>query len=309
MTAHYSSLTDIQLAESWLTIGTFDGVHLGHQQLVRSLVEQAHAESMPAVVVTFHPHPTLVLRGGRNAHYLTLPEKRAELLGELGIDFVITHPFNKEVSQLTAGEFIARLHKSLAFNHLWIGHDFALGKDREGNPERLGELGQQYGFEVKQISAYQLDGEVVSSSLIRALLRDGDAEGAARYLGRPYSVQGEVIGGDQRGKSLGFATANLDVSDQMVGLNRGVYACQALISGTIHPAVTNIGYRPTFDQPGGAPRIEAHLLDFEQDIYGQIMELFFLSRLRGEKKFDEIQELQDQVQRDITLARKILGAD
>lgn len=309
MTAHYSSLTDIQLIESWLTIGTFDGVHLGHQHLVRSLVARAHADNLPAVVVTFHPHPTLVLRGGKSSHYLTLPEKRAELLGELGVDFVITHPFNREVSQLTADEFIARLHKSLAFSHLWIGHDFALGKDREGNPERLGELGQQYGFEVKQISAYQLDGEVVSSSLIRDLLRAGEAENAAHYLGRPFSVRGEVIGGDQRGKSLGFATANLDVPDQMVGLSRGVYACRALVSGTTHLAVTNIGYRPTFDQPGGVPRIEAHLLDFEQDIYGQTMELFFLSRLRGEKKFDEIQELQDQVQRDITLARKILGAD
>ncbi len=309
MTAHYSSLTDIQLSESWLTIGTFDGVHLGHQQLVRSLVDQAHAENLPAVVVTFHPHPTLVLRGGKKTHYLTLPEKRAELLGELGVDFVITHPFNREVSQLTAGEFIARLYKSLAFSHLWIGHDFALGKDREGNPERLGVLGQQYGFEVKQISAYQLDGEVVSSSLIRGLLRAGDAEEAAHYLGRPFSVRGEVIGGDQRGKSLGFATANLYVSDQMVGLSRGVYACRARVSGAIHPAVTNIGYRPTFDQSGGVPRIEAHLLDFKQEIYGQTMELFFLSRLRGEKKFKEIQELKDQVQKDIALARKILEAD
>ncbi len=305
MVDHYRSLEEVQLSQSWLTIGTFDGVHLGHQRIIRSLVDQAHQHQLPAAVVTFHPHPTLVLRGGQSSYYLTLPEKRAQLLGEIGVDVVVTHPFTRKTSRLTAKEFVSRLHRRLHFSQLWIGHDFALGKDRKGNAERLRELGNESGFILKKIPALSLDGKLVSSSLIRRLLREGNVSQAAEYLGRPFSLPGEVIPGDSRGKNLGFPTSNLDVPEDLVALSPGVYACYVEMEGKSWQAVTNIGYRPTFGGQEERTHIEAHLLDFNQEIYGKEMELFFVERLRPEKKFSQVSELQSQIRKDILRARQI----
>jgi len=303
---HINRLNALTLERSWLTIGTFDGVHLGHQQIIKALVEGSRAEDLPAVVVTFFPHPQLVLKEESRPFYLTLPETRARLLGQLGVDYVYTWPFDRETSQLSAREFVSRLYDQFHFEKLLIGYDFALGKDREGNAEVLRSIGREIGYSVEQIPPYYFQGSLVSSSRIREQLREGNVRKAAALLGRDFEVTGKVIHGDDRGKSLGFATCNLEVHPQLVNLKPGVYACKAEIQGDIWKAVTNIGFRPTFGEDLESPRIEAHLLDFSGDLYGKQVRLTFVEHLRDEKKFAEVSDLIAQIQRDINQTRQIL---
>ncbi len=304
---HFRNLSKISLEKSRVTIGSFDGVHIGHQQIIRSLVDGAHQAGQPAAVVTFHPHPQLVLKDEIRPYYLTLPDKRAELLGELGVDLVLTYPFSQSTSLMSPESFISQLHDHFAFSELWVGYDFALGKDREGTPSHLREIGLKYKFEVQEIPAYYHEGELVSSSLIRNQIRAGMIREAAVLLGRPFEISGEVIKGEDRGKSLGFATSNLDVAPDVVDIKPGVYACRAHVRGESFPAVTNIGYRPTFGDDLSAPRIEAHLLDFSRDLYGEIMDLVFIERLRDEMKFTDVSDLVKQIRRDVDQTRRILA--
>jgi riboflavin kinase/FMN adenylyltransferase len=303
---HFHDLSDIRLEKSLVTIGSFDGVHLGHQQIIRDLVEKSHELGYPAAVITFHPHPQLVIKSEFRPYYLTMPEQRARLLGEMGVDLVLTYPFDKKTSQLSPESFISMLLDSFHFSELWVGYDFALGKDREGNPDRLKQLGLRYSFSVHEIPAFIYEGELVSSSGIRKKIREGDLRSAALLLGRPFEIVGEVIKGDNRGKSLGIATSNLAVPPEVVDIKPGVYACWAEVGGEIHPAVTNIGFRPTFGSDLVSPRIEAHLLDFSRDLYGQELKLRFIERLRDEMKFEQVSDLIRQIQLDITRARSIL---
>ncbi len=303
---HINRLNALTLDRSWLTIGTFDGVHLGHQQIIKALVEGSRAKNLPAVVVTFFPHPQLVLKEESRPFYLTLPETRARLLGQLGVDYVYTWPFDRETSQLSAREFVSRLYDQFHFEKLLIGYDFALGKDREGNAEVLRSIGREMGYRVEQIPPYYFQGSLVSSSRIREQLREGNVRKAAALLGREFEVTGKVIHGDDRGKSLGFATCNLEVHPQLVNLKPGVYACKAEIQGDTWKAVTNIGFRPTFGEDLESPRIEAHLLDFSGDLYGKQVRLTFVEHLRDEKKFPEVSDLIAQIQRDINQTRQIL---
>jgi riboflavin kinase/FMN adenylyltransferase len=303
---HIHDLNEVKLDRSWLTIGSFDGVHLGHQQIIRSLVEGAKQAGVPSVVVTFFPHPQFILRGESRPYYLTLPEKRAQLLAEMGVDFVFTYPFDQGISRLSARDFITDLYDGFHFQELLIGYDFALGRDREGGRELLGDIGIELGYAVREIPPHQVSGEVVSSSRIRELIRAGDVREANLLLGREFSISGQVIKGDNRGKSLGFATSNLDVHNEVVDLKPGVYASRGLVNGENRPAVTNIGFRPTFGQDLSSPRIEAHLLDFSGEIYGQDVEVFFVERLRDEMKFSEVDSLIAQIEQDIALSRQIL---
>jgi riboflavin kinase/FMN adenylyltransferase len=304
---HFHNIEDIHLEGSWLTIGSFDGVHLGHQQIISALVDQSHKHQEPAVVVTFHPHPLLVIKDEIRPFYLTLPEKRAQYLGELGVDIVLTYHFSKETSLMSAEEFINQLHAQLKFSHLWVGYDFALGKNREGNPERLKELGSRFGFKLKEIPPFYFQEELVSSSRIRKNIRDGDLQKAAAFLGRPFEISGRVISGENRGKSLGFPTSNLDVSKDMVDIKPGVYACHVKVDHQTWNAVTNIGFRPTFGEGIESPRIETHLLGFSGDLYGEELSLFFVERLRDEVKFSQVSDLQAQIELDIERAKQILG--
>ena len=303
---YFHTLEEIQLEESWLTIGSFDGVHLGHQQIIHALVSQAHKNKKPAVVITFHPHPLLVLKEETQPFYLTLPEKRAQYLGELGVDFVLTYKFSKATSLMSAEEFINILYRRLHFSQLWVGYDFALGKNREGNPDRIKELGQKFGYELKKIPPFYLEEELVSSSRIRRFMREGNVREAAAFLGRPFQISGRVIRGENRGKSLGFATSNLDVPEEMVNVKPGVYACRADVQGKSWKAVTNIGFRPTFGDGIESPLIEAHLLNFSGDIYGEQVSLDFIDRLRDEMKFDQVSALTAQIQSDIDQTLQIL---
>jgi riboflavin kinase/FMN adenylyltransferase len=249
----------------------------------------------------------LVLKDETRPYYLTLPEKRAQLLGDLGVDLVLTYPFSRETTLMSPEEFISQLHHRLGFSELWVGYDFALGKDRQGTPARLREIGKEYGFALHEIPAFYQEGELVSSSRIRNKIRNGLLKEAAQLLGRPFEISGEVIAGENRGKSLGFATSNLDVDPEMVDIKPGVYACRALVDGESFSAVTNIGYRPTFGEDLTAPRIEAHLLDFSRELYGQEMDLVFIERLRDEMKFDQVNDLVEQIRRDVEQTRVLLA--
>lgn len=308
---HIYGLQDAKVSGAWLSIGSFDGVHLGHQSIIQKLTAGAHAADVPAVVLTFYPHPAVVLRGLSESFYLTTPEEKAELLGEMGVDLVITHPFNREVSQMTAEEFLGQLVEYLGLKQLWVGYDFSLGRDREGSLPKIIDIGMKsdFGFSVHEVSALYSSGEVVSSSRIRGLLEVGEVESAARLLGRSFSISGEVISGEGRGRTLGIPTANLRIPKERVVPSPGVYACLATHQGKAYRAVTNIGVRPTFEKMPVAPRVETHILDFDQDIYGDVLSLGFVGRLRGEMRFPSVDELVAQIKLDIESAREGLSVN
>ncbi|MGE5223615.1 MAG: riboflavin biosynthesis protein RibF, partial [Omnitrophica WOR_2 bacterium] len=279
----------IQLHNAWLTIGSFDGVHRGHQEIIRRLTAGAHAVGVPAVVLTFHPHPASVLGKRKDAFYLSTPEERADLLGALGVDVVITHPFNKQVASMGAREFMDSIDTHLHLQKLWVGHDFALGRGREGDIPTLRRIGQELGYQVEEIPPIRVDGEIISSSLIRSLLGSGDVEQAGSLLGRPYRLSGRVVPGDGRGRLIGVPTANLSIWSELMLPRAGVYVNLATIQGKTWKAVTNVGVRPTFETQPVPPRVEAHILDFNEDLYGQEIHLDFISRLRDELRFSSVQ--------------------
>lgn len=305
---HYWSVDGLSLQRSWITIGTFDGIHLGHQAIIRELVGGARREGLPTVVITFHPHPAVVLKKRDQSFYLTNPEVRAELLGELGVDFVVSYPFTEQVAEMSAHEYIDHLHSHLNFEKLIVGFNFALGKGREGDVPTLSRLGDAYGFSVQAVAPVTNDGEVISSSQVRSRLAEGQVDRVAKYLGRPYQLSGAVIPGDGRGRLIGIPTANVDVWAEQALPKAGVYACKALVTGHIRDSVANIGFRPTFENTPVQPRVEAHILDFREDLYGKEVSLDFVQRLRDERKFNSAEELVTQINQDILRAREILLA-
>jgi riboflavin kinase/FMN adenylyltransferase len=302
---HVTSLNDIQLNGTWLTIGVFDGVHRGHQAILRQLVEGAHAAGSPAAVLTFAHHPAEVL-GHRSLKCLTTPEERAELLGKLGVDAVITHPFNKQVAALSAAEFMKPIKERLGLSRLLIGYDFALGKGREGNASRLVEIGRKMGFTVQVVEAVSDESGLISSTVIRKLVSVGDVADAAKMLGHPYVISGSVVHGSARGHSLGFPTANVGVPPGKLIPAFGIYACWAEVNGERHKAAISIGIRPTFEQNEPDVRVEAYLLDYGKDLYGQKVTLEFIQRLRDEMKYPSAEALIAQIESDVATVRSIL---
>jgi riboflavin kinase/FMN adenylyltransferase len=303
---HYRSLEEVNLQNSWLTVGVFDGVHRGHQQIIKKLTTGAHANDAPVVALTFDPHPASVL-GGREIKCLTLPDERADLLGELGVDVVITQPFTRELSAVSAYDFMTRLTRQLGLKHLLIGYDFALGKGREGNATRLSEIGSELGYSVEVVSALSDESGVISSTEIRKLIEVGNVAEAARLLGRPYSLHGPVIRGDGRGRTIDVPTANIAYSHQKMIPARGIYACWAYLKNSKYLAAINIGTNPTFTPDKETPNVEAHLLDFRGEIYGEDVQLEFVERLRDELRFNSVEVLLEQIWKDVEMTRKILG--
>ena len=304
---HLHHLKDANLdADSLVTIGVFDGVHLGHQQLIQSLVESARASRRKAIVLTFYPHPDKVLDKVKTRYYLTTPEKRAELLLDLGVDLVITHPFDDETRQLPAADFIELLVEYLRVKEVWVGADFALGFQREGNVRYLRAQGDKRGFKVRAVEliASHVSQQFIRSTTIRDHVLNGNVAAAASLLGRAYALEGAVVAGERRGRTIGAPTANLEVWPEQLIPGNGVYATWARFNGETLPAATNIGLRPTF--AGDAVTVEAHLLDFDRDIYGERLELTFEKRLRPERKFSSLDELRQQIQADIAAVRSSL---
>lgn len=303
---HYRSLEEVSLQDSWLTIGVFDGVHRGHQEILDNLTAGAHQNGAPAVVLTFWPHPAVVLGKRYDLKMLTTPEERADLLGAQGVDAVITHPFTPDFSQLSAKDFMRRVSRRLGLRSLWIGHDFALGHNREGDLERLTELGEEFGYEVQAIGPVKNGEDVLSSSLIRKRIREGNVSRAAENLGRYYALSGPVIHGDGRGRHINIPTANIDYPKDKVIPANGVYACWAWLGEERLPAAINIGINPTFTPDKQTPNVEAHILDFDRDLYDQELKLEFVQYLREELKFDSVEALLEKIHEDIAETRKIL---
>ncbi len=294
-------------SDSLVSIGVFDGVHLGHQNLIGRLVQKANESGRASVVVTFFPHPDKVINEASGRYYLTTPERRAELILQLGVDMVVTLAFDADFRQLPAADFVDQLVANLRIKELWVGADFALGFQREGDVRFLKAQGARRGFKVEAIEliASVNSDRLIRSSKVRDLVRRGSMQGAKSMLGRPYSLAGKVVEGDQRGRAIGIPTANIAAWPEQILPANGVYATWAIIGGDAIMAAANIGHRPTFS--GDAVTVEAHLLDFNRDIYGENLELRFEKRLRAERKFDGLDDLVAQIKSDISASRQYLS--
>jgi riboflavin kinase/FMN adenylyltransferase len=306
---HFRSLQDVSLQNSWLTIGVFDGIHRGHQEILKILTAGARTDGAPAVVLTFHPHPAVTLVGRVNLKLLSNPDERAELFAAHGVDVVITHPFDRELANTTAYDFMVLLKKHLGITHLVLGYDVALGKGREGTSTRLTEIGRELGYTVEVVPALSDESRVISSTEIRKLVGGGNVTEAARLLGYPYSLRGPVIHGDGRGRTINTPTANIDYAPEKLIPANGIYACWAYVGDDVSPyrAAVNVGSNPTFTPDKKTTNVEAHLLDFDRDIYGQEVKLEFVSRLRDELKFSSVDALIEQIWVDIAQTRAILA--
>lgn len=298
-------LAQIDLQQpSLVTVGSYDGVHIGHQHLLRQMQAAANQLGYRTSLVTFHPRPKAVLVPHKPTRYLTTPAEKIALLEELGLDLTAILPFTRETARTPALEFVSKLVTHLRMRQLWVGPDFALGRDREGDIPTLRQIGQSLGYEVRVVEPLIRDGDVVSSTRIRHLLVRGEIRQAAALLSRYPSLTGQVVRGAQRGRLLGFPTANLSVSPERAIPADGVYACFVWLTGDRYQAVTNVGVRPSF---AGAERtIEAHLLNFNGDLYGLDLKLEFVERLRPEKRFNDLHELVAQIRFDSEQAVELL---
>jgi riboflavin kinase/FMN adenylyltransferase len=303
----YIGLEDIKkpLENRIVTIGNFDGVHKGHQELMRLAVEKGKKTGYKTLAVTFDPHPIKFIKPEKHPPIITLREQKAELIKNTGIDEVLTIEFSKDFANLTASEFIENiLVKKLGVKAVIVGNDYMFGKNRKGDTELLKKYGEKYGYEVIIPEWITLGTKRISSTLIREAVETGDLESARSMLGRDYQIRGKVVHGRNRGNKLGFPTANLDLLDELCPA-MGVYAVVPEIDGKKYQGVANIGYSPTFDDHKFT--VEVHFLDFTEDLYGKKIKVNFIERLRGEKKFSGIEELSDQITKDVKNARQILG--
>lgn len=289
---------------TFVAIGSFDGVHLGHQAVLKSMVEAAQKVGAQTAVLTFFPHPRRVIQNLTDPYYIATLEDRVKWIAELGVNIVITQLFNEAVRSTRAADFVRQLRDHLNMRQLW-GGDFALGYKREGDVPTLRRLGEELGYTVELVDGLvEWDGELVSSSRIRRCLRAGDMENVSGCMGRPYRVHGTVVEGDKRGRTIGFPTANLAYWEEQLLPANGVYATWAWVGEKRYMAATNIGVRPTFDH--GPRTVEAYLLDFSGNLYGQTVCLEFIRHLRPEVKFANLDELVAQIQADVDQTRQIL---
>jgi riboflavin kinase/FMN adenylyltransferase len=290
-----------------LTIGTFDGVHRGHQHLARQIVERADALGGTSAVLTFDPHPRTVLAPDKITHILSTPEERAQRLAGLGVGLFVVLPFTHEVAALSAEEFLRRVKGHLCLRELWVGQGFALGRGRQGDVSSLAALAEALDFELHMVQPLLDAGAPISSTRIRRAIHEGQMDEASRLLGRHYALDAVVVSGAQRGRNLGFRTANMRLPAERVLPGHGVYAVWAVLGQERFQGVANVGIRPSFD--AGEVLIEVHLLDFDRDIYGQTLSVAFVSRLRPELRFADITALIAQMQQDVAQARLVLDQD
>ena len=304
----YDSITRARLdGPTHLTIGNFDGVHRGHQALIKTMQAAARAEGAANGLLTFHPNPRAVLRPGLQTTFLTSLSERLALYAQAGLDFTIVHPFTQATAQTAPDDFLRLLHGHLGISKLWVGPDFALGRNRQGDIPFLRQFGSTLGIKIDVASEYIWEGQAIRSSRIRRLVEIGNVEWASAWLGRYYAMSGVVIHGVQRGRTIGFPTANLALAQGRVVPANGVYATWAIVDGQRFMSVSNIGVRPTVN--GSHRTVEAHIIDFDGDLYGRSIELAFVSRLRDEVKFSGLDALTAQITRDRDRAALLLSAD
>lgn len=305
MTRIVYGLDTLQQAPSVVTIGNFDGVHVGHRALIQHAVTHAKAAGVRSVVMTFDPHPNAVI-GRFDAPKKIQPlDERLDTLAASGVDLVLVMPFTAELAALTPAQFVTDvLLGSLNVLRVVVGDNFRFGRDAEGDVTFLSQAGEQHGFAVDVFGLLELDGTPVSSTKLRERIARGDMSWSAAALRRPFALTGEVVHGEARGRELGFPTANVHVADDLVFPGNGVYACEAEVNGTRYAAVTNVGVRPTFG--GVEPRIEVHLIDTTADLYGKTLSVAFIARIRDERPFDGIEALITQIGKDRDHARAML---
>ncbi len=305
----FSAPSDLNAADRrvCVAIGVFDGVHLGHQQVLRQTLEDARqCEGIP-VAVTFDQHPSAVVAPDREPPMIYSVKKKMATVASYGLKNIWLIHFDKSFSRIPGREFVTTLAKDFGrLQSLCVGSEFSFGYRRTGNVALLKDMGAQLGFKVHGLSAVSLDGESVSSTRIRAAVQQGDLDAASQMLGRAYTLSGSVQKGDQIGRQLGVPTANLDVSGLVLPPS-GVYAVHVSVDGHEHRAVLNIGVRPTLNRPEPTVRVETHLLDFDGDLYGHELELTFVDKIRVERKFSGLDELKEQISADIEFARRIFG--
>ena len=289
--------------ETVVTIGVFDGVHQGHRHLLRQVVELAGGRYIPTVV-TFSNRPVTVLRPGTEPSYLTTLDQRVDLIKEQGIELVVCLDFTLELAQVSAADFAKMLVDSLKMKGLVLGPDSALGKDRQGDLAFMQEQGEQLGFWARSVEPLEIEGQPVKSRRIRDAVANGNMSVCPQLLGRNHQLSGVVVVGDQRGRALGFPTANLDVDPQLLLPGDGIYATWAIIDGKRHQAATSIGVRPTFDLTERL--VEVFVMDFSEDLYGKTMGVEFISKVRDQEKFDGLDALIKQINQDVDDCREVL---
>lgn len=304
-------LEDVErVPNSVITVGTFDGVHAGHRAIIDTVVEKAEQRNARSVLVTFDPHPRNIINpGDAGIKLLTTLQERCEILEELGIDTMVVIPFDRDFSLLSSEEFIRDIiYDKIGVSEFVIGYDHQFGRNREGTIETIEQIGKELGFDSYVVSKREVGEKTVSSTAIRnAISEDGNVEEAAKFLQRPYRLNGTVIHGDKRGKAIGFPTANIkpEHSNKIIPKN-GVYAVKVRINGDWYDGMMNIGIRPTFD--GDVQTLEVHLFEFDKDIYGKEVQVRFFSRIRDEKKFDGKEELIEQLEQDEKRSKELLSS-
>ena len=295
-----------EFRDAYVTIGNFDGVHLGHIPILKKIIEEAHGENRKALVITFDPHPKKVLHPDIKPFYLiTTLEEKIQLLEEVGIDGVILLPFSLEFSKISAEAFVNQiLWYTLHIRKIFVGHDYSFGKNKVGNATYLANKGKKFGFEVEVFSAVKFGDETISSTRLRYAILNGNVKMAMRLLGRPYSVGGTVIPGKHRGTALGIPTANINPEKELIP-TEGVYAVIVQLEDNRYKGVLNIGFNPTFSDSERS--IEVYILDFSENIYGKRVKVFFIDRIRDEVKFDTPEQLVGQIKKDVEQALVILN--
>jgi riboflavin kinase/FMN adenylyltransferase len=294
-----------KLGMTHATIGTFDGVHRGHLRVITPVIEGAKTAGAASLVVTFEPHPRCVLDPDHCPQNLTTLDEKTWLLERLGLDHLVVIPFTPQVAALSPADFMRRLTRAMQLRRLLVGYDFAFGRGRRGDHAFLRQLGAREGFTVDVMSVQERGGAPISSSRIRRLLLLGQVRAAAQLLGRDYFLRSAVEHGAERGKMLGFPTANLKITPNKLLPANGVYAVRVELDGREHQGALNLGFRPTFG--GNTLTVEVFLLDYQGDLYGKLLTVFFVQRLRGERRFASITALQQQITRDVETARRVLS--
>jgi len=292
--------------ETAVTFGVFDGIHLGHQAVINTLLKHAAHDNLASVLVGFYPHPLAFLAPERCPPLLTPLLKRVEILQQFGVDEIVMLSFDAQIASMSPEAFVERvLLEKCRAKHVVVGYACQFGKNRAGNAERLVELSNGYAFDVSVVPPTEINGAPVHSTRIREALAQGDLRQSAQLLGRPYSLIGKVVHGDGRGREIGFPTANIETQNQVYPPN-GVYAIRAKLEERWLDGVLNIGMRPTFN--GVNIQVEGHFFNFDEIIYGKLVEIFFVKKIRSERKFSNIEFLVQQIQRDIAAATEILAS-
>ena len=299
----YEALNEIpELEETAVALGNFDGVHLGHQKLIRETVACAKKQGCRSAVFTFSNHPKDLLPNAKKVKCILYKHEKEEIINSLGVDYMFNIPFTREIMVMAPEDFIRKiLVEKFHIRSAFCGFNYHFGKNAAGSPDVLRKYGEQYGFDVHEMEPFMIDGDVVSSSLIRTLIASGQVERCRKYMGRNYEIGGEVMVGNRLGRKLGFPTTNLAIDGDMVTPPNGVYITFCNYNGVRYPSVTNVGHKPTIGKYG--KNVETHIFDFDRDIYGKKIIVEFLKKTRDEVKFDDVQDLSDQIIRDCREAK------